>query len=401
MGTNNGLQYFQDGDFRNVVPPASMDINIKYVYRIIEGPNGEIITNHNRGLCIITPTVVGGRVVSLKFDNIPFSEVAGLSNLDLTCFAVDHHGDIWIAMRKDLYSYNPREGAFTQHYHPEILTNTIDMLYVDSKNNIILSTNKGIYNITSGVKYENVNIPEQINAFVEDNYSNLWLAGNNMIVKLKGDDSGNMFLYRTSMVDRFSTAYCSRNGQLYVCGNNGFITFNPADITQDTNDKHTVISSLEMHGEEVLPGRKYNNQQILKESITNCQKIILSHSNNSIKINFSLLDFSAPLSNKYSYILDGYDRQWTTVSGLNNYASYSQLPAGKYRFKLRGANSDDVWEEGQAELEIVVRSPWWSCTVAIIIYLLIALGIVALVISNIYTRSKLARNLYLSTIEQQ
>ncbi len=51
-------------------------------------------------------------------------------------------------------------------------------------------------------------------------------------------------------------------------------------------------------------------------------------------------------------------------------ASYANLPAGNYTFKVFGANSDGVWSNRPAVLQIEVLPPWWLSWWAICLYAL-------------------------------
>ncbi len=66
-------------------------------------------------------------------------------------------------------------------------------------------------------------------------------------------------------------------------------------------------------------------------------------------------------------------------NGNRNYISFSNLPAGSYNFRVKGANSDKVWGDKDYEIDIIVESPIWSTNSAIIFYivLFILIGFIA------------------------
>lgn len=57
-----------------------------------------------------------------------------------------------------------------------------------------------------------------------------------------------------------------------------------------------------------------------------------------IDLKFSALTFSFPQRYRYSYILEGYDTNWT-IPGTSNAVSYRKLAPGKYDFKVRLLNN--------------------------------------------------------------
>ncbi|MCP3906346.1 MAG: hypothetical protein GY715_22215, partial [Planctomycetes bacterium] len=46
--------------------------------------------------------------------------------------------------------------------------------------------------------------------------------------------------------------------------------------------------------------------------------------------------------------LGGFDSGWTTTDAGRRRATYTNLDAGSYRFRVRGANPDGVWNEEEA-----------------------------------------------------
>jgi serine phosphatase RsbU (regulator of sigma subunit) len=87
--------------------------------------------------------------------------------------------------------------------------------------------------------------------------------------------------------------------------------------------------------------------------------IELSYKENYFTFEFVTLDYISPEKNKFMYILEGYDRDWSSPSDVR-YASYTELPGGTYTFKIKATNSDGVWRETPYEITIKVIPPWWK-----------------------------------------
>lgn len=62
----------------------------------------------------------------------------------------------------------------------------------------------------------------------------------------------------------------------------------------------------------------------------------------------------------FRYQLNGYDRDWVDA-GDRRSAAYGSLPPGRYRFQVKASNSDGVWNDSGAGLEIV-QAPWFYQT---------------------------------------
>jgi two-component sensor histidine kinase len=99
-------------------------------------------------------------------------------------------------------------------------------------------------------------------------------------------------------------------------------------------------------------------------------ELILSYDQNFISFEFSSLDFSAPNRNKYTYILEGFQKYWTNTEGSKRTATYTNLPAGEFFFHVKGTNSDGIGNENAASIKIIINAPfwqtWWFVTLIII-----------------------------------
>lgn len=63
-----------------------------------------------------------------------------------------------------------------------------------------------------------------------------------------------------------------------------------------------------------------------------------------LELRYTALSLTAPQHNRFRYRLVPFDKQWTDA-GTERVAHYTNLPPGDYRFQLRAANGDGVWNE--------------------------------------------------------
>ena len=62
---------------------------------------------------------------------------------------------------------------------------------------------------------------------------------------------------------------------------------------------------------------------------------------------------------KFRYRLDGYDRDWHEA-GTRRQAFYTDLPPGKYSFRVIASNSDGVWNESAAKLDFFIAPAYYQ-----------------------------------------
>lgn len=81
-----------------------------------------------------------------------------------------------------------------------------------------------------------------------------------------------------------------------------------------------------------------------------------------LAFDFAALSFIAPEQNHYRYRLDGYDDAWVQ-GGTQPRAAYTNLPPGRYLFRVQGASGASPWGGPGAVYPFVVRpfpwQTWW------------------------------------------
>ncbi len=150
-------------------------------------------------------------------------------------------------------------------------------------------------------------------------------------------------------------------GELFFGGIQGVNAFYPTNIQQNPHVPPIVITTF----------YKYN--QPVRYDLQANESIELSYKDNFIAFDFTALDFNAPENNQYAYRLEGFE-DWVDA-GTRRYVSYTNLEGGEYVFRVKGSNSDGVWNEEGAAVYITVIPPLWQ---TIWVQLIAAVGIMTL-----------------------
>lgn len=148
------------------------------------------------------------------------------------------------------------------------------------------------------------------------------------------------------------------------------------------------ITNIEVDGVSVseLPGK------MSPQGITATKSIKLRHNENTVTLRFSNFNYMHLAPTSFSYMLEGYDDDWSVPSELN-FATYKNLPPGKYVFKVRCMGGDGRWTEGESLLTLTVLPPWWLTWWAFMLYAaLLAIGAV-LVFRYLRTLYRLRRDI--------
>jgi signal transduction histidine kinase/DNA-binding response OmpR family regulator/ligand-binding sensor domain-containing protein len=276
---------------------------------------------------------------------------------------------LWIATKGGgLNRLNKATGDFVHLTTKDGLPD--DVVYgilADDAGNIWGSTNKGIFCLTT----------------VKTNGNN-WVFHN--FTKANGLQD-----------DEFNTGSYAKlpNGRLAFGGVNGLNIFDPKEVLVPGFMPNVFITDILVNNQSITPG---DNTAVLKNTIEQSTEITLTHLQDILTLEFSSLDLTASAQNKYRYQLVGVDKDWVE-SGTRRTATYLHLPAGEYIFKVQGSNSQGIWSDKIAELQITVLPPWWRSWWAYLIYIvLLGLGIRAYFKFNV-NRAKLKSQLSFEQLE--
>ena len=89
------------------------------------------------------------------------------------------------------------------------------------------------------------------------------------------------------------------------------------------------------------------------------REVRLQPGHRRLQFQFTAPSYTAPENVRFRYQLEGYDEDWVEGSS-DRVATYSRLPAGKYRFHVIACNSDDVWNERGRFLQVAVAPFFWN-----------------------------------------
>ncbi|MCX6309226.1 MAG: ATP-binding protein [Bacteroidia bacterium] len=413
-GTQNGLQYWDKSQqkIRKIDIPES-PLLLKYIFGITQDESGNIWTNVNNGLCQIIPKrnqdgTINGFSYYVAILN---SKITSNRNNEINCIQSDKATNIWFGISNEgLYKYNILTKKF-KHYRfndinpKSINSNSISAIFIDKNKKVYILTDRGLctYNEMDD-SFNEVNIDKlyrfSLQNGIADNNNNIWLSTFLNLIQYNvktGKTISYNFTHELKNKGFISNSiYKNPQGRIYIGSYDRYVSFLPEEISSYTNVSPLLITSVKVFDNDINWERLNLEDKVDKKEI-----IQLNYNQNFIKIYFSLLDFYSPSNNKYSYMLDGIDKQWMTTTGIQNYATYSNLPPGNYVFKLKGANPDGFWNKDITSLFIQINPPWWISWWAYTLYVIILGFILYFIIKTARSRFLLANELKLEKIEHE
>ncbi|MET0022880.1 MAG: ATP-binding protein [Sedimenticola sp.] len=250
-------------------------------------------------------------------------------------------GHIWVAMTTGLNKFDPKTGSVTR------------------------------YTVANGLKSDHVQ------GILEDDSGYLWLATTLGITQFdpQKETFNHYGVYHGLQGLQFiqSSSAKGLDGQLFMGGVNGFNAFYPEQITKNTHVPPVVLTDFKLFNRSV----PIHEDSPLKRSIWETDSLTLTHEQSIFSVEFAALAYTAPGENRYRYKLEGLEEQWNEVGSKQRYATYTNLGAGEYIFRVTGSNNDGVWSKEATSLKITILPPWWKTWWAYLVYL--AIGIFLMV----------------------
>jgi len=342
----------------------------------------------------------------------------------INSITTDEKDNLWISSAHGLIYYDPVQNRSKCFYNnPETLTSISDdhviSTFKDSRGLFWVCTNKGLNlmdQVTDNFRVfkEADGLPSNsVFRIEEDNNSNLWLSTKNglskiIVRKTSGKDSLSFQFVNFGMSDGLqgkefneTAAYETRDGELWFGGPDGLNAFYPLEIKEDSSLSKLIISDIRIDNEIVKYGEVINGRVLFEKPIFNTDKIVLKYLENSFTIDFVALNYFFPGKNKYAYTLEGFNDKWIITQGKENYATFSNLKNGEYTFKIKGTNSDGIWNEIPTTLKIRILPPFWESWYAYVIYFTLIFSLLALLRYLTLTRERMKMQMEHEYIESR
>ncbi|MBE7168958.1 MAG: response regulator [Williamsia sp.] len=385
-------------------------------------------------------------------------DTLSVSSNSINTLATDPGGTIWIGTEgQGLCRYDPLSGKFFRYPfirndnamlpdHNALDDDQVRSLYPDKQGALWIGTNNGSLNkltIATGEFRSYIRkIPISIISIREDSSQHIW-AGTyylglvslnkktnqvNTYLEKDGlaydgilgtevDDFTNVWAFTRrglSIIDQdkksirvinsvnglpvdldVQASFKLKSGHLLFGVKDGFVMLRPADFRPDTTTPQTHIESVSFPIR--LPSGSYRDSVI---TIFGKDKISFAHDQNRITFNYVGIHYPGNSNNQYSYRLLGYDPDWVRA-GTGRTVTYNNLAAGTYKFEVKAANSDGVWNALPASIMISVLPPWWKTWWARVLYIAVLCTVIYALYRNWLARATNRQRIILHQKEAQ
>lgn len=408
IGTRDGLFYINESTqkFKSFLTPT---LRANLILSIARYEDEYYIGTYGGGLSILHPG-------SLSVSNFPESEDMTFLNGHIFCLKPDREGNLWMGTSDGVYCYHKENKSLRTYTHTnsQLPEGNVYEIFFDSTNKGWFCTENGMALYDQASKSIKVNVfPENfvhrekirsiyedsqqqlhflpdkgsmltsdlaMNSFyrtpmnpifhgnsymsiVEDDERWIWLGCDGGLIRTK-EGAYSVYNFSDGIPNPTFTnnaAYKDENGYIWLGNAKGLIYVNPENIHEiRRNLAKIVITELRVNG-ILLDAEK--RQKALSRG-----EILFKHNQNNVTFGFANLSYTDPATMVYEYKLEGFEKDWKQISGLNN-VSYFDLPSGSYVFRVR-ILGDEISE---VSIRIITQPmfPVWFWIVLILVVILL------------------------------
>ena len=274
----------------------------------------------------------------------------------------DKSGNVWVGTDKGVFRWLPEQNSFRRYTHNDndstsICGNNVWSISEDLSGNLWFGAyGAGVsrydYNNDSFISITKKDgLPDNgVGSVICDKSNNLWFGTEQGLVKYN-QFKKSFIVYNTD--DGFvNNAYSlnvyagCKDGSLLFGGQNGLSRVYPDSLIEINIIPDIAVTSF-----------KINSKEIFNE-LFDCDTVNIDWGNNNFSFEYAVLDYRNPKQNHYAYKLQNFSDEWI-YTGTDRNISFSNLDPGKYIFKVKGRNSQGVWNEKGISIYVNIIPPFY------------------------------------------
>ena len=310
---------------------------------------------------------------------------------------------LWLGSReKGLVRFDKRTEEYKVISLKEMLQKSVDdvlslyrtkegFLYVGTTSGLVCLNFNGKQMEATYIGREQGLLNDMIHGILEDESGLLWLGTNRGLIKYNPiNGSSHAYYYSAGVqIGEFSDdAYymCPYTRELFFGGINGLLYLDKEMQTAPEFYPDILLRKLTIGRTQVLQGDYYTDDG---------KALQFKGTEISFTLSFVVPDFLSGEDIEYSYQLEGYDKDWTSFSSINE-ASYTGVPAGDYIFKVRYKRDVFDTEYRHFSIPVHILSPWYRSAPAYLIYFiffLLLLGYVVYLLRKNFLQERMMKRL--------
>ncbi|MGB0424901.1 MAG: triple tyrosine motif-containing protein, partial [Flavobacteriales bacterium] len=331
-----------------------------------------------------------------EFDGLPFqTNFKTLDDNRITNRIVQTSANtLWIGTIEGLVQYQADTRSYNYVSHDpkdlgSLASNSIKTVQLDPKDSTVIWLGYGGSGMdrfdteTREVQHFNSKngMPnETVYGILSNGQKELWISTNKGLCSFCLEDSTfYSYTFSDGLQDNeynSRSSYKSQDNEFFFGGIHGFNRFYPDQLYNSNYQPKTSIVQVKINNESI---NQITHPEVLKSAIERSEHIFITPDVKMVSFLVSGMDLSLPEKINYQYQLENFDDSWNTM-GTDRNITFTNLPYGDFKLKVRSTNRTGNWSHKIRELNIHVLTPWWQSWWAYLIYALT----ITLVILTIY-----------------
>ena len=201
---------------------------------------------------------------------------------------------------------------------------------------------------------------------------------------------GNQFNYKAATL--------SKNGELLFGGKNGLTVFNPKNIIENQYLPPVYITDIKIFNK--LVNIRNDENSILKQCVSETEKLEIPFKYNVLTFEFAALNYSNSKMNRYRYMLESFDNEWTETIEHRN-ATYTNLNPGEYKFKVIASNDKGYWNEKGTSIELIILPPFYNKLWFKTVVFLVTIALIFLIFIFIFKKREIKKHYEFEKIQAE
>ncbi len=384
IGTNNGLSCYRDGRFVNFSRKDGLAHD--FVRCIVQDQAGRLwVGTTGGGLHLFDRN----RLICYLDKGIPDTVIRSLT--------VARDGSLWIGTNDGLCHW--QNGKYARFSSADGLSaDPIYAIHEDSEGTFWIGTyGGGLFRFKNG-RFTHYTIRQGlfndvVFQILEDGRGDLWMSCNVGIYRVKKRDLDDYAAGKIEaiscvsygMPDGLRSAECNgnaqpsgwktRDGRLWFPTIEGVVVIDPDRIEQNKQAPLVSIDQVLINAVDCCPALKADAPP----------------GGGSLEFHFAGLSFIAPERVRFKYKLEGHDDEWIEA-GIRHNAFYTNIPPGRYRFRVIACNNDNMWNSEGASFEFRLRPHFyqtkWFYALTVLALMAVGLGLYQLRVRQFKARER-------------
>ncbi len=363
VGTPDGLNRIRAGGIATFTSADGLPDD--FIRSLLVDRDGSLWIGTRRGLTHWKERSGQSLAPNIAAEMETYTQANGLGSNLVGAMTRDAHGDLWVATLAGLSRLGDgRVDNFTAANG--LSSDVVTALLARPDGTLLIGTQDHGWDIWNGRRFVaatgNDFAQGSIHAVLDDAQGHLWFATGEGIARC---DAGGMsgtspagcshemefgvadgLRSRETATNSHPSAWRGHDGRLWFATPKGLVEVDPAHFPVNTVPPPVVLERFAVDDvDQLLHGAN--------------PWLRIAAGRVRFEFDYAGLSFIAPQKVRYRYMLEGFDRRWTNA-GAGRTAYYTNIPPGKYTFRVQAANNDGLWNATGAVLSFELQPHFYQ-----------------------------------------